>query len=832
MANAVYGGQLNLGGGLTVSVVNQSGLNLQNSDVGSNIIDEGLNNTFSTNDATLQMMSNLNISINGTNNYINVTLGDNLSFAANVSNTIGGSGTPSDGSGTVINASSGDQIAVANHGDTAYGSDATFLVAAGEGELTINGNNDALGDAPGVSMANGTFAFNGSGELIEDGGNRVSFGDGSSGSVSGQSNDFTLGSGVNLSVDSNLSEDVNGSNDAINLGSGTTLIGLGDNNSISLSGDASSSSGIYLEFQGYNNSASLSDGFVNFTQGSGNDTVYGSGDTVLNGTGVNLTVDGSNNQIGFNGDPSGGGGATIGINGGGESINASFGETFDFGQNSSATISGAGSPSDGSGDVINASAGDQIAVANHGDTAFASDDTFLIAAGEGELTINGSDVVVGDAPGIGNGTLTLNGSNFDLEDGNDTFTLDGDTNVNVDGAGDVLYSDNNSIVGNSGTNFSLYGNGDTVILYENSTMRLGDDQTVYVEGSGITIDGGSGDTIIVDGSDDYVSASYSDIQYNGDDDAASGSGDDVSGDGSGDTYDGYGDGGSSGYGYGGSTESGSGYWGFSSNGLGDGKFVSQLDLNQGRAAATAKAEASWTQAGKAISVATQGSGIAPSLLEAGHWTTSTVTWSFGSTGASGTGQFSGAIQSIYQTAIEEAFQVWAGATGLTLQQVSDPSTADIQIGWNTFDTAESGALGYTSFKAQSGALLAGVSISLEDPLQQSLVAAEDGSFTYAQTSTTLEQLALHEIGHALGFAISSDPTSIMYPILGSQNLTLNAQDQAMASALYGGSTSALQSAASALAQAIASFTATDTALPNMLSVATTNQPAVQLVGAH
>jgi hypothetical protein len=74
---------------------------------------------------------------------------------------------------------------------------------------------------------------------------------------------------------------------------------------------------------------------------------------------------------------------------------------------------------------------------------------------------------------------------------------------------------------------------------------------------------------------------------------------------------------------------------------------------------------------------------------------------------------------------------------------------------------------------------------LEDPNQTPLVAGADGQLTYSGADATLYQLALHEIGHALGLADSADPNSIMYYELGSGNQSLDATDLTNIASLYG-----------------------------------------------
>jgi predicted Zn-dependent protease len=182
-----------------------------------------------------------------------------------------------------------------------------------------------------------------------------------------------------------------------------------------------------------------------------------------------------------------------------------------------------------------------------------------------------------------------------------------------------------------------------------------------------------------------------------------------------------------------------------------------------------------------------------------------VTWSFATSPGPQTAPFSGDIQAEYQTAVEEAFETWAKAAGITLEEVPDSSTVDIRVGWGDFDTAASGLVGYTTFSSNSGVTAPGVIVRLEDPSNDPLIAGSGGSLTYAGTEAQLYQVALHEIGHSLGLAESSDPDSIMYPELGPQNMTLDASDVLNIQEIYQPGSDAGQGTLNLMIQAMASF---------------------------
>ncbi|MBV8524300.1 MAG: matrixin family metalloprotease [Acetobacteraceae bacterium] len=176
-------------------------------------------------------------------------------------------------------------------------------------------------------------------------------------------------------------------------------------------------------------------------------------------------------------------------------------------------------------------------------------------------------------------------------------------------------------------------------------------------------------------------------------------------------------------------------------------------------------------------------------LEGPKWPTPTVTWSF----AAGD-QFSNAIGTAYQGTIEQALARWASVSGVNFVQVadsSDPSQApDIRIGFSTLNPGPTSEIGDTTFSYTVGAggsqsFLPSVVVSLEDPAQDPLLPDSGGGFTYQGYATTLYQTALHEIGHALGLAHSTDPNAVMFPTLGPSNSDLDATDIAGAQALYG-----------------------------------------------
>lgn len=166
-------------------------------------------------------------------------------------------------------------------------------------------------------------------------------------------------------------------------------------------------------------------------------------------------------------------------------------------------------------------------------------------------------------------------------------------------------------------------------------------------------------------------------------------------------------------------------------------------------------------------------------LEGPAWPSTTVTWGFASNS-----NFSGSIGSAYQATVMSALDAWAQSAGIVFQQAADPNAADIQIGWGLLENTGGTTIGLTSYYSTSGGALTQALVQLEDPAQLPLDATT-GAYTWQGTSTTLYQVALHELGHALGLGHSSDPSAVMYPVAQTTNPGLSLADIAGIQQLYG-----------------------------------------------
>jgi predicted Zn-dependent protease len=165
-------------------------------------------------------------------------------------------------------------------------------------------------------------------------------------------------------------------------------------------------------------------------------------------------------------------------------------------------------------------------------------------------------------------------------------------------------------------------------------------------------------------------------------------------------------------------------------------------------------------------------------LEGVRWSSNVITYSFDN----------GSFNAQEQSAIESAFTAWSAVSGVKFQQVAAGQQSDIDLDFGNLKTASSGVIGFTSFKSSGGNFEAGTTIELEDPTDTALVNGGNGQLTYTGTNVTLYQVALHEIGHALGLNDTADVNSAMYYGSSTANNQLDATDIANVQLLYGSPT--------------------------------------------
>ena len=174
------------------------------------------------------------------------------------------------------------------------------------------------------------------------------------------------------------------------------------------------------------------------------------------------------------------------------------------------------------------------------------------------------------------------------------------------------------------------------------------------------------------------------------------------------------------------------------------------------------------------------------VLEGPKWAGNTVTWSFATQTLpqdTATPFTATPIDNGYAYYVNAAIEVWQSVSGLNLVQVADSAASDIRIGFADLPT-NGGEIGNTSYYSDGITFAPDVVVRLEDPTALPLTEGVTG-LAYAGTYTTMYQVALHEIGHALGMDHNGDAGSIMYPSAGLWNPNLDITDVQGIEALYG-----------------------------------------------
>ncbi|WP_186126589.1 beta strand repeat-containing protein [Burkholderia gladioli] len=674
----------------------------------------------------ISLGSNTQANVNGGNNEINEATGDSLGVygGGNIINT-------TSGADLVVGNTSGDfdtvnASSVAAGGTTANGQN-TGIWINGDAQANINGNNNNLGVNAGDSVG------------VYGGGNVISATSGADLVVGNTSGSFDT---VNASGVAAGGTTANGQNTGIWInGDAQANINGNDNN---LGVNAGDSVGVY----GGGNVVSTTAGALVVADGTNGsyDTITGSGDslggTTANGqgTGIWIAADSQANVSGNDNGISLSALDSTGVYGGGNVIYTTAGVGVAIGD------------TNGSYDTINGS-GDAT-----GGTTANGQSTGIWFASNSQANVNGN-----------NDNIGLNsGDSVGVYGGGNVVDVSADTDVYIadtDGSFDTI-NGNDDALGSNAAN----GQDSGIFVASNSQVDVyGDFDGVDASGASLNVDGvndslvGSGDTI------DFGGDASDDIVEGTDDTGTGWSGVDYINEGS---Y-GYGYGYFGGYGFSGDRST------VTSKLASDVTAIAQFDQSQGNAAAATAAQQGFAQAAEMSQDAQSSSGSGPNVLEGARWNAPTITWSF--SGASDP------QEAQYESSIEQAFATWAAASGLQFQEVSGGTSADISVNWADLNTASTGEVGYTTFKAAHGVIAPGASISLESPTEDALTSSSGSDPIYAGTEATFYQTVLHEIGHALGLADNADSGSIMNYDLTSSNRTLDQTDINAIEALYGSS---------------------------------------------
>ena len=187
-----------------------------------------------------------------------------------------------------------------------------------------------------------------------------------------------------------------------------------------------------------------------------------------------------------------------------------------------------------------------------------------------------------------------------------------------------------------------------------------------------------------------------------------------------------------------------------------------------------------------------GVGGVPYVADGYIWPAGTteLTYSYATSSVSGN-SFSSVISNSQQRSdIAEAFQIWGRMTGIKFVQAPDGKAADIRLNFAD-NFSQNTSYGDTMIVTNNHVIQPDTTvITLEDPSEIPLATDSSGQLYYNHDlagefgNVGFLQLALHEVGHVMGFSDNNDPNSIEHQYLTGYNRWFDQTDLAGIKAVY------------------------------------------------